>query len=187
MRIVIIFGPPGVGKGTQAAMLAKKSNLIHFSTGETIREEIKKGTELGKTVDNIVKKGELISDDIIINMIEDKLSGNVNANGILFDGFPRTLNQAEMLELILEKKKIHDVKIINLTADNEELIKRLVNRGKIEGRHDDNEEVIKNRLEVYEKQTAPVIKFFKNKIKIININGIGEINVIQSNIMKALR
>jgi adenylate kinase len=187
MKIIIVFGPPGSGKGTQANLLAKSLNAEHLSTGNILRNEVDKKSELGKKVADILKKGILVSDELIIEIVERYISES-RSNYFIFDGFPRTLKQAEMFESILEKKSISDVKVVNLFVENNELKNRLLNRARIENRTDDNEETIANRLEVYEKQTYPLLIYFENaKRKILDIEGVGKIEDVQKTIVNALK
>lgn len=186
MKSIIMFGPPGVGKGTQAKLLAENINYVHLSTGNILREEVKKGSELGKQADIIMKQGILLSDDLTIKIVEEFMSNHSNALGFIFDGFPRTINQAELLEKTFIKFNIKDIKVISLSANEQELIKRLLKRAEIEKRADDNEETIRKRLSLYQKETLPMLDFYKKKCPVININGIGAIEEIQKNIIKAL-
>jgi adenylate kinase len=170
-EIIIVFGPPGVGKGTQAALLAERLGYKHISTGQVIRESIVNGSEIGKKVEKIMSTGQLISDDLIIKIIEEFFEKNKHSSGFILDGSPRTVNQAEFLEEFVKVKFPANIKILNLISREEILIERLLKRAEIEHRADDTEEIIKNRLEVYRKQTAPVLSFYKGKHPIINING----------------
>jgi len=184
MRIIILFGPPGVGKGTQAELLSKKLNYNHVSTGEILRAEIKKGSKIGREVEKIMAEGKFASDDLIFKIIERYLKENKNVKGIIFDGFPRTLKQAEFLEKLLEKNELFDVTVVNLTTDNEELIKRLVKRGVEQGRVDDNEETIRTRLEVYNEQTRPILGFYRRRDLVIDVNGVGSVEKIHENVLE---
>jgi len=184
MKIIIIFGPPGSGKGTQAGMLAEKFKFKHVSTGKIFREEIANRTEIGKIAETFIDKGNLVPDKIVCKLVEDFLVEHKKGKGLIFDGFPRTLKQAEIFESFLKDKKIADLTIINLAVDNKELMKRLLKRAKIEGRNDDTKETIKVRLDVYRNQTEPILTFYKGKERILDINGLGEIDDIHSNILK---
>jgi adenylate kinase len=186
MKVLIIFGPPGVGKGTQAKLLADDLKYAHVSTGQILRTEIEKRSELGNKVDALIKSGHLVSDEIILPIIDSYIDEHKSEIGIIFDGFPRTLKQAELLNQILEKRKIKEIRVVNLVADNDELLGRLIKRAQLEGREDDKPEVIKNRLKVYETQTAPVLGFYKKEGKVIDLNGIGEIDKIHGDIVHAL-
>ena len=180
---VIILGPPGVGKGTQSLLIAEKLGLIHLSTGEILRSAVKQGTKLGTLAKETVEAGKLVSDEIMIGIIEQELAAReVREKGFILDGFPRTLNQAVQLEAILEELEFNEVRIINIIVDEEEIIKRLLGRG----RTDDAEEVIRHRLKVYQEQTAPVKDYLSKKYRIVDIDGVGDIEEINNNIIKAL-
>ncbi len=180
---VIILGPPGVGKGTQSLLIAEKLGLVHLSTGEILRHAVENGTKLGLAAKETVEAGKLVSDEIMIGIIEEELaSGEMRDKGFILDGFPRTLNQAVQLEEILEELEFNDVRIINILVDEDEIIKRLLGRG----RKDDTEEVVRHRLEVYKEQTAPVRAYFSEKYRIIDIHGVGNIEEINNNIIEAL-
>lgn len=178
MLNLVLFGPPGSGKGTQSEKLIDKYKLAHFSTGDILRNEIKNGTELGKQAEEIMKKGELVSDDIVIGMIKNKIIANRNADGFIFDGFPRTVEQAKALDELMSEFNMSISGLISLIVPNEELISRLLKRGEETGRADDNLETIKNRINVYDCQTAPVAEFYENQGKYYPIDGVGSIDAI---------
>jgi adenylate kinase len=160
----ILFGPPGAGKGTQAKFLMNKFKIIQVSTGDILREEVKSKTDLGMSAKAIMDKGDLVPDEIILSIIEKKLSNSDCNNGFILDGFPRTLNQAIALEKILEKHEISIDKIIEINVKEEILLQRITSRA-IEtnnNRADDNSDVLKNRIEIYNKDTKPVLKFYDN-------------------------
>lgn len=187
MLNIAIFGAPGVGKGTQSALIEKKYNLVHISTGDILREETSKGTELGLKAKSYMEQGQLIPDDLIIGMLEKKVDENINAEGILYDGFPRTVKQAEALDVMFEKKGLKLDTFLCLTADHDTLVARLLNRAKDSGRADDADvNVIENRIKVYNEQTLPVAEYYKNQGKSVEINGIGEINDIFNTICEAI-
>lgn len=186
MKIIILFGPPGVGKGTQATLLAQKLGYRHISTGEVIRQEINRQSDLGKQVQDLIKEGKLAPDELLLQIMEKFFQENNTAEGAVLDGFPRTLRQAELLEPLLQKHSLTDVKVINLTADEDELVKRLLKRGQEQGRVDDTEEVIKSRLEVYDQLTFPVLSFYEEQGIVKNVNGVGPVDEIHQNILKAL-
>ena len=173
MHQLIIFGPPGVGKGTQAKLLAEKLKLNHFSTGDILRKAGEEGTELGKQAKTLMDAGELVPDSIMIGIVKEALE-SAKGNGFILDGFPRTLEQAEALDKMLSEMNIDNVKALYLTADDDEVVERLLKRG----RSDDTEETIRYRLNVYRESTAPVIEFFKNKGNVLEIDGVGEIEEI---------
>ena len=179
MLNIAIFGAPGVGKGTQSALIEKKYNLVHISTGDILREETSKGTELGLKAKAYMDKGQLIPDELIINMLEKKVDENINAEGILYDGFPRTVKQAEALDEMFSRKGLKLNTFLCLSADHDTLVNRLLNRAKDSGRADDADvNVIENRIKVYNEQTLPVADYYRKQGKAVEINGIGEINDI---------
>ena len=180
---IILFGPPGSGKGTQSALLSEKYNLKHISTGDILRSEMEKGSELGISAKKYVSEGKVVPDDIIINMLMNEIKNSEKLQkGVLLDGFPRTVAQAKALEdnLALQNKKT-DV-FIELNVNHNELIKRLLLRGEISGRMDDNKETILKRLQVYSEQTLPVKTFYQQLNKYVSVQGIGDINTIFKNI-----
>jgi adenylate kinase len=179
MLNIVLFGPPGAGKGTQSEKLIEKYGLVHLSTGDILRNEIARGTALGMEAKQIMDRGELVSDDIVIGMIEAKLDATPNANGFIFDGFPRTQAQAVALDDLLQKKGTAISAMLALEVDNEELVKRLLLRGKDSGRPDDqNEEIIRNRVNEYNNKTLPLKKYYSEQAKFHSINGIGSIESI---------
>jgi adenylate kinase len=186
MEVIMIFGLAGSGKGTQAELLAKNLSLVHISTGQLLRNEIAKKTELGKLADSIINKGNLIPDEIIIDIIKEFLEKNKDKK-ILFDGFPRTVPQAKSLLDMLKHFNTKNITLINLDIPREEAIKRLLHRAQIEGRKDDNEQAINKRLDIYYEQTKPILTFLKNNgVKIIDVDGIGLIENIQEDILEKL-
>jgi len=179
MLNIVLFGPPGAGKGTQSEKLIAKYGLVHLSTGDILRSEIARGTTLGMEAKQIMDRGDLVSDEIVIGMIESKLDANPHANGFIFDGFPRTQAQAVALDDLLQKKGTAISAMLALEVDNEELVKRLLLRGKESGRPDDaNEEIIRNRVNEYNNKTLPLKKYYSEQAKFHSINGIGSIESI---------
>ncbi|MDF3079250.1 MAG: adenylate kinase [Sphingobacteriaceae bacterium] len=179
MLNLVLFGPPGAGKGTQSQKLIEQYKLVHLSTGDILRGEISNGTELGLEAKKLMDAGVLVPDEVVIGMISNKLDANRDANGFVFDGFPRTISQAEALDELLRSKGSAISGMIALEVDHEELQKRLLSRGKESGRPDDaNPEVISKRIEEYNSKTAPVANFYKSQGKYSSINGIGSIEEI---------
>ena len=212
MRL-ILFGSPGVGKGTQAKIISKNFNIPHISTGDILRKAVKDQTELGKKAGEIMAEGHLVPDDLMIALIKEVLTSNECKNGFILDGFPRTTVQAKALDKLFDQIGIDNVQLINITADEKEIIKRLSNRRAckvcgnifalkdIEGldtcpacgaknsfylRNDDKEEVIKNRLDVFNSTTKPVLDYYDNKGKVINVNGFDTIENVNKKIVEAL-
>ncbi len=183
---LVLFGPPGAGKGTQAAFLSRAYKLIHLSTGDILREEIAADTPIGQTAKDIICRGELVPDSMVIDLIQEKLDKNPRANGFLFDGFPRTVPQAEALDTLLIHYGRSVSAMLSLEVEKEELIARLMNRGTTSGRDDDsNHSIIENRIEIYNQKTAPLISYYRNAGKYESINGTGTIEEITSR-LKAL-
>jgi adenylate kinase len=176
---IVLFGKPGAGKGTQAEFLKTKYNLNHLSTGDIFRFNIKNETELGKLAKTFMDKGDLVPDDVTIKMLNAEVEKNPNSAGFLFDGFPRTLAQAEALDLFLESKNQSITATIALEADDEILVKRLLERGKTSGRPDDqDEEKIRNRYDEYNQKTAPLMAYYQAQKKFVGVDGIGTIEEI---------
>jgi adenylate kinase len=210
----ILFGSPGVGKGTQAKILSAKLNIPHISTGDILREAVKNKTTLGVKAAEIMGRGELVSDEIMIGIIKDTLEGEKCINGFILDGFPRTIPQAKELEKLLANLKIDDHYLIYLTADEEEIVKRLTNRRECRNcrniftynvimnsdrcptcnaensfrqRDDDKESVIRHRLQVFNSSTKPVLNFYEAKGRVVVINGIGNVDNITLEILEVLK
>jgi adenylate kinase len=178
MLNIVLFGPPGSGKGTQSEKIIDKYGLSHFSTGDMLRAELAAETELGLQAKSIMEKGELVPDEIIIGMIRNKISGEKDARGFIFDGFPRTVAQALALDdLLVDLGTKIDV-MLGLEVERQELIDRLLKRGQDQGRADDNLETIQNRIKVYEDQTSPVMGYYDSQDKYHGINGVGSIDDI---------
>ncbi len=176
---LILFGPPGSGKGTQAKKLAEKYNILHISTGDLFRKEIGEKTELGKMAMDYINKGELVPDSVTIGMLKSALDRHGSTFGVIYDGFPRTVDQAQALDVLLEEEQDEIDLLIALKVDDEEVISRLLKRGQLDGRADDqSEKVIRDRLEVYKKETQPVYAYYDAMDKSITINGKGSIDEI---------
>lgn len=187
MLNIVLFGPPGAGKGTQAEKLIAKYNLCHLSTGDIFRANIKGETELGKLAKSYMDKGELVPDTVTIAMLESEVNKNPLAKGYIFDGFPRTTPQAEALATFLESKATEITVMLALDVEESELIKRLLLRGKDSGRADDSDEnIIANRIKVYNKQTAVVADFYAAQGKFEKINGVGDIDIIFKRLSEAI-
>jgi adenylate kinase len=183
MLNLVLFGPPGAGKGTQSQKLIDKHGLIHLSTGDLLRGEISQGTDLGLEAKKLMDDGKLVPDAVVIGMISHKLDANKEAKGFIFDGFPRTVAQAEALDQLLLSKNAPITGMIALEVDDEELLRRLLLRGKDSGRPDDaHPEVITKRIHEYNNKTAPVADFYKNQGKFKSINGIGSVDEIYDQI-----
>ena len=179
MLNIVIFGPPGAGKGTQATQLSDKYELVHLSTGDILRSEIAAESELGLKAKLLMDKGNLVPDEVVIGMISSNLDSNREANGFIFDGFPRTISQANSLDELLEEKKTSITMVLALAVNEKELIKRLLNRGKDSGRSDDqDEQIIHNRITEYINKTAPLIEFYTNQGKFNSVEGIGSVEEI---------
>ena len=176
---IILFGAPGCGKGTQAARLAEHYDLYHISTGEVIRSEIARGTELGKSMQNYIEAGQLAPDSIVIGMIRNYMKEHKDAAGNIFDGFPRTTLQAEAFDKILAERDLKVDVMIFMEVPTEELVQRILLRGKSSGRADDaNEEVIRNRIQIYNEQTAVVADYYSAQGKYEAVNGVGTLDEV---------
>ena len=212
MRL-ILFGAPGVGKGTQAKLVSSKLNIPHISTGDILRQAVKDKTELGKRAQEIMNRGDLVPDDIMIGIIQERLHKPDCSKGFILDGFPRTVKQAIALDKLLIEMNIKDVSVVNITADDNELVKRIGNRRAckncgqifvlkdIEGkshcpncnaensfylRDDDKEEVVRNRLDVFRKNTEPVLEYYRKQKDIISIDGLGSIEEVNKKVLEKL-
>lgn len=187
MKNIILFGPPGSGKGTQAEMLEEKFNLLHISTGDLFRSEIKEETRLGKLAKNYIDKGELVPDEVTVGMLQKKIDQNKDVKGYIFDGFPRTLDQAEALDELLKERNTTIFKLLALKVTDEEIVKRIKERGKDSGRSDDlNENVILKRIHVYENNTKPVYEFYDDRGKAESIDGMGSIDEIHERLVASI-
>lgn len=186
MLNIIIFGAPGSGKGTQSERIAEKYGLKHISTGEILRNEIAAQTELGKLADSYMSKGQLVADEVVIEILEHLIMTHADGKGFVFDGFPRTVAQGEALDVMLAHHDEAVSTVLCLEVDDKELVERLLNRGKISGRSDDNQEVIESRLKVYNTQTAPLKEFYSEQNKLKVIQGSGSIENIFHSIEKEI-
>ncbi len=187
MLNIVLFGPPGAGKGTQSDKIIEMYGLVHFSTGDILRAEITSQTDLGLKAKSFMDKGELVPDEVVIGMIRSKVLANKNAKGFIFDGFPRTVQQAVELDKLLEAEKMPVSVLVALDVEHNELVKRLQGRAKDSGRADDMDiNVIENRIAVYNKNTLPVMDFYKAQGKLRLIDGIGSIDAIFERICKVL-
>lgn len=176
---LILFGPPGSGKGTQAQKLVDKYQILHISTGDLFRYEMGNNTVLGLQAKGFIEKGELVPDEVTVGMLRNKVEANPDVPGYIFDGFPRTIAQSEALDKLVAEKGQEISRLIMLDVPDEELVKRLLERGKTSGRKDDaNEDVIRNRIEVYKKETSPVFDYYDQKGKAVKVDGVGSIEEI---------
>lgn len=187
MIAIVLFGKPGAGKGTQAEFLKEKYNLTHISTGDVFRFNIKNGTELGKKAQEFIDKGELVPDSITIDMLKNEVVGNMDKAGFLFDGFPRTIAQAEALDAFLASVNLEVTATVALEADDDILVARILERGKTSGRADDQDESkIRTRYEEYNEKTAPLIDYYKKQNKYHAVNGIGSIAEITGRLSQVI-
>ena len=186
MLNIVILGAPGSGKGTQSERIVEKYGINHISTGDVLRAEIKNGTELGKTAKGYIDQGQLIPDELMIDILASVFDSFKDSKGVIFDGFPRTIAQAEALKKMLAERGQDVSVMVDLDVPEEELMVRLIKRGKDSGRADDNEETIKKRLHVYHSQTAPLIDWYKNEKKYQHINGLGTMEGIFAEICEAV-
>lgn len=180
MKNIVIFGAPGSGKGTQSDLLVAHYGFKHISTGDVLRAEMKNGTELGKTAKSYIDNGQLIPDSLMIDILASTYDALCPSEGVIFDGFPRTIPQAEALKAMLAERGTEVTGMLELDVPTDMLIERLVNRGKTSGRADDNEETIKKRLDVYNTQTAPLIEWYEKEGKRNAVKGYGPIEEIQA-------
>ena len=186
MKNIVIFGAPGSGKGTQSDKIVAKYGYKHISTGDVLRGEIKNGTELGKTAKSYIDNGQLIPDSLMIDILASTYDAFGTVEGVIFDGFPRTIPQAEALKKMLAERGTEVSVMLDLEVPEDELMTRLIKRGKDSGRADDNEETIKKRLEVYHNQTSPLIDWYKKDGKYTHIEGSGELDRIFADICAAI-
>ena len=185
---LILFGPPGAGKGTQANILIDKFKIAQISTGDMLREEVNSKSELGKAAKSIMEKGDLVSDKIIMSMIEKRIAKTDCKNGFILDGFPRTLKQAENLDKILKTLNLKIDKVIEINVDEKLLLKRIKQRASESKniRQDDNSEILKNRIIVYKKDTLPVLNYYRDLNKLHSVNGMKNIEEVSKEILKLL-
>jgi adenylate kinase len=183
---LILFGPPGSGKGTQAARLVSGRGMVQLSTGDMLRAAIASGSELGKRVEGIMQRGELVSDDIVIELIENRLPEAEAAGGAIFDGFPRTVAQAEALDAMLDRRRRPIDLVIRLMVDDDALLTRIAGRFAESGRPDDNPESFKVRLDAYNRQTAPLIPYYTHQNKLVEVDGMGAVDQVAAGIDEAL-
>ena len=181
---IVIFGAPGAGKGTQSEFIVERFGLTHVSTGDLLRKEIADQTELGKRIKSIMDSGSLVSDDIVVEMIDKAIAANTS--GILFDGFPRNVKQAETLDHLLAKHGRQITCMVRLDVPREELIRRMLERAKVSGRSDDNEETIRKRLVEYEEKSLPVAAYYQQQGKERLIDGTGAIEEISKRVMEEI-
>lgn len=187
MTNLVLFGPPGSGKGTQAAYLIEKYQLVHISTGDLFRYEMGNNTPLGLEAKAYMAKGELVPDSITIGMLRNKVEKHPDANGFIFDGFPRTIPQAEALDALLKSMGTEVSGLIALEVDDAEIVDRILKRGQTSGRSDDNDEAtVRKRISVYKSETAPVFDYYANQGKGMNINGLGTIEEIADRLSAAV-
>jgi adenylate kinase len=183
MLNIILFGPPGAGKGTQANLLVEKYGLTHLSTGDLLRAERAAGTELGQQADAFISKGELVPDEVVIGMVRNKIADNLEGAGFIFDGFPRTTPQGVALDSMLAEFDLGISALLALVVDEDELTTRLLERGKTSGRADDQDEAtIRNRFKVYNDETSPLINFYEEKGCYKPVDGVGSIQEISDNL-----
>ncbi len=185
MRL-ILFGPPGAGKGTQANKISENYVAAHISTGDMLRSAVKNGTELGTLAKSFMDKGELVPDDVIIGIIKDRIKEGDAKQGFMLDGFPRTIAQAEALNGMLEEESESIDTVVSIEVNDEEIISRILERAKIEGREDDTEDVVRNRLNVYRNQTEPLKDFYKTEGILAEVDGMGTIDEVFDRIKEVL-
>lgn len=184
---IVLFGPPGAGKGTQSQFLIDRYGLVHLSTGDLLRAEIKAETELGLKAKELMDVGDLVPDAVVIGMIRNKIEAHLDAKGFIFDGFPRTKAQAEALDTMLGEKREPIVAMLALEVPEEELVKRVLGRGATSGRTDDQDEsIIRNRIREYENKTAPLKDYYRAQAKFKGIDGVGRLDEITTRLVEAI-
>jgi len=183
---LLLIGPPGAGKGTQAAKLAEAFQIPAISTGDIFRENVKNHTELGKQAKSFMDRGEYVPDSLTNALVRDRLDWDDAKDGFLLDGYPRTADQVEELDRILSDEGDSLSAVVQITADTDEVVRRLLNRAVEQGRADDTEVVIRHRLDVYAEQTAPLIEVYSNRQLVVEVDGLGAVEVVTSRILEAL-
>ncbi|HZJ73185.1 MAG TPA: adenylate kinase, partial [Perlabentimonas sp.] len=187
MLNIALFGPPGAGKGTQSDFLIKKYNLTYISTGEILREEIAAGTALGKKARDTIEAGGLVSDELVVQIIENRITKKTDTNGFLFDGFPRTTVQCYILDGLLMNMNTSLTCMLSIKVPDDELVRRLKSRAKVSNRKDDNDDVIQNRLAEYYSKTVPVAKYYDDKNLCYPIDGVGTVEDVQKRLDEAVQ
>jgi adenylate kinase len=185
-RRILLLGPPGAGKGTQAVRLAERLGIPHVSTGDMLREAVAAGTPLGRKARAVMDAGRLVSDEIVIGLAEERLRRDDAKDGFVLDGFPRTLPQAEALDALLSRLGSPLERCVSLRVDSEAVVARLLRRAEIEGRSDDNEETIRERMRVYEKETAPLVAHYRRRGVLAEVDGMGSVEEVAGRISEAL-
>jgi len=175
---IILFGAPGVGKGTQAKILAERKNVAHLSTGDEFRRNMLEETELGKLVKPIVQSGNLVPDEIVSQIVTDALSQTRFESGCIFDGYPRTINQAQYLDAFLAARNTPVTKVVNIEVDEDNIVNRLLQRGRV----DDTEKIIRERLEIYRNETSPLLEYYRSNNILVSVNGVGELEDVYARI-----
>ena len=184
---IILLGPPGAGKGTQAKRLVDERDMVQLSTGDMLRAARTSGTEMGKIVADVMDRGDLVTDEIVVGLIREQLDTGAAPGGFIFDGFPRTIPQSEALDELLAIKGNEVSVLIALDVDDQELVNRLLERGKTSGRKDDsNESIIRNRLAVYKNETTPVFDYYEQKGKALKVNGVGSLLAVFRRLCKIM-
>jgi adenylate kinase len=187
MLTLVFLGAPGAGKGTQAKLLSEKLSIAHISTGDMLRQAVKAGTDLGQRIQTIMDSGNLVSDELIVELISERVAEADCANGYILDGFPRTVKQAESLDMMMKASGQQISSVVLFEVSEQDVLKRLAHRQSVENRADDNAEVQLERLRVYQKQTAPLIDFYRAKGLLVSVDGSGSIEAIQSSLLAKLK
>lgn len=186
MLNLILFGPPNAGKGTQAKLIASEMGLVHLSTGDILRGEIAQGTELGKYAQEIMNRGDLVPDEVILKMVGNKIDAHRTGNGFVFDGFPRTLPQATALDKLLADRHTRIAGTVNIEVNDEELLSRMMERARKESRADDTPVVLNRRISTYKAETLPVAGYYESQGKFLSVNGVGTVEEITARIREAI-